>query len=262
MPTCFVIQPFDGGRFDKRYRDTYRDAIESAGLEPYRVDQDPAVAIPIRDIEEGIRRAEVCFADITEDNPNVWFELGFAFAAKKPVVMVCAETRGRFPFDVQHRTIIRYKTESSSDFSDLGGKITERLKAAVERQLQLEELSDLSPVESTEGLSSHEVVLLVTIAGSASVPWEAVSVWSAKQDMGRAGFTDVAVALATRSLMKKGLIEVRPTEDERGNDYEGLFATERGLDWLETNQDKLILQRRDAEPRQLGPFDEDDSLPF
>lgn len=68
MPTCFVIQPFDSGKFDKRFEDVYRPASESASLEAYRVDKDPAVAIPIDSIEEGIRQAAVCLADITADN--------------------------------------------------------------------------------------------------------------------------------------------------------------------------------------------------
>ena len=52
MGRCFVIQPFDnGGPFDKRYEDVIVPAITEAGLEPYRVDRDPSVNIPIDEIE-------------------------------------------------------------------------------------------------------------------------------------------------------------------------------------------------------------------
>lgn len=54
MGTCFVIQPFDSGKFDKRFHDIYKPAIEAAGLEAYRVDQDPGVQVPIDSIEKGI----------------------------------------------------------------------------------------------------------------------------------------------------------------------------------------------------------------
>ena len=37
MSICFVIQPFDGGTFDKRYEDIIAPAIKEAGLESYRV---------------------------------------------------------------------------------------------------------------------------------------------------------------------------------------------------------------------------------
>src|SRR5688500_4903361 len=101
MSNCFIIQPFDGGRFDKRFQDVFEPAVAESGLTPYRVDKDPNVTIPIEDIESNIRSAVVCLADITLDNPNVWFELGFAIASNKPVVLVCGDERtSRFPFDV------------------------------------------------------------------------------------------------------------------------------------------------------------------
>jgi hypothetical protein len=101
MGICFLIQPFDdGGMFDKRYSEVLRPAIEAAGLEPYRVDEDPTVSIPIDEIQRRIGEAAVCLADISNDNPNVWFELGFAIARRKEAVMICSKSRTRFPFDV------------------------------------------------------------------------------------------------------------------------------------------------------------------
>lgn len=91
---CFVIQPFDkGGPFDKRYRDVLIPAIKNADLEHYRVDEDPGTTVLIDDIETGIRNSEICLADITNNNPNIWYEVGFAIASDKPVVMVCANPR-------------------------------------------------------------------------------------------------------------------------------------------------------------------------
>jgi hypothetical protein len=88
MGKCFVIQPFDRGRYDKRYEDVFAPAIREAGLEPYRVDRDPSVSIPIEDIEAGIESCEACLAEISTDNPNVWFELGYAIASRREVVLV------------------------------------------------------------------------------------------------------------------------------------------------------------------------------
>ena len=55
MAKCFVIQPFDRDKFDRRYEETFKPAIEAARYEPYRVDKDPSVEIPIEQIEKGIR---------------------------------------------------------------------------------------------------------------------------------------------------------------------------------------------------------------
>jgi hypothetical protein len=68
MARCFIIQPFDNDKFDARYKETFKPAIEEAGFEPYRVDEDVSVLIPINDIEQGIKSATVCFAEISKDN--------------------------------------------------------------------------------------------------------------------------------------------------------------------------------------------------
>jgi hypothetical protein len=79
------------------------------------------------EIHRGITTAVACLADITTDNPNVWFELGVAIASQRLVVIVCSKERTvSFPFDVQHLSIIRYATDSSSDFDKLKKDIAVR----------------------------------------------------------------------------------------------------------------------------------------
>ena len=134
MPVCFVIQPFDDGKYDKRYEDIYKPAIEAAGLEAYRVDRDASVEVPIDAIEQGIRNAAVCLADITSDNPNVWYELGFAFASSRPVVMVCSGERIKYPFDIQHRAIINYVADSSRDFESQSFRSRKESKAVLDNR--------------------------------------------------------------------------------------------------------------------------------
>lgn len=104
MPTCFVIQPFDADKFDKRFEQVFKPAIIVAGLDPYRVDQDPHVDIPIDGIESGIRSASICLADITTDNPNVWYELGYAFCSRN------AGGHGLFKRTREQEISLRYST--------------------------------------------------------------------------------------------------------------------------------------------------------
>jgi hypothetical protein len=131
---CFVIQPFDAGDFDKLYEEIIRPAIKAAGLEPYRVDKKPGVEIPIEEIEKEIARSAVCFAEISTDNPNVWYELGFAFAKKKTVCMIASsKRRTRFPFDIQHKKVIPYKTSVPSDFDQLRNQVSAHLRALAQK---------------------------------------------------------------------------------------------------------------------------------
>ena len=130
---CCVFQIFDdGGAYDKRYDEVILPAIKAADLEPYRVDRDAGAEIPIDTLHEEIRRSAVCLADITPNNPNVWYELGFAVASDQPIVMICKKGR-TLPFDTHHRSTIFYTQESPRDFEHLKNEITSCLKAALER---------------------------------------------------------------------------------------------------------------------------------
>lgn len=258
MAICFVIQPFDQGKFDKRFEDIYKPAIEAAGLEAYRVDKDPGVSVPIDSIEQGIKSATICLADITADNPNVWYELGFAFATGRPVVMVCSEERTgkKYPFDIQHRSIIPYHADSPSDFDVLKQKLTARLKAMLEKGEALRNIAESDPVAPVEGLSHPEVMALAVIAGSSFLPNTAVAVWVAKRDAEGAGVTNMGFNLAIRRLTAKNYILIEESWDERsGEAYNGLRITEAGWAWIEENESRFLLQRQE-------PVAEDIDIPF
>ena len=241
MSTCFVIQPFDRGKFDKRYRDTFEPAIKAAGLEPYRVDQDPLVEVPIEAIEKGIRNAAICLADITTDNPNVWYELGYAFASRKSVVMVCSDERkgSRFPFDIQHRTVVEYQSESSSDFEQLQQKIKERIEALLTKDERLQQIAESDPVAPREGLSQPELAVLAVLAGE-----NELSQWSLKGVVEGAGFTAIGFNLGLRRLLNKGLVESGVRRDENdGYDYSAVWLTSVAWDWIEANEHLFMLKR-------------------
>lgn len=260
MSTCFIIQPFDGGPYDKRCDDVFVPAIESAKLQPYRVDRDPSASIPIDQIESGIRAASVCLADITEDNPNVWFELGYAIAARTDVVLVCSDQRKKtFPFDVQHRNIIRYTTESSRDFEEFKTKITERIQALLTKQKKLGDLETTSPVADVEGLNQQEIVALVAIGQNIDTPADSVAAYTIRQDMEKTGFTKIATTLALASLLKQGLIDSREVQDYNSDQYTAYVLESSGMDWLLKNQDRLVLRQK---AKEQPAVQDDDSLPF
>jgi hypothetical protein len=242
MRQCFVMQPFDGGTFDKRYESVFAPAIRAGGVEPYRVDRDPAVSVPIQEIESGIRNASLCLADITTDNPNVWFELGFAMAIPQEVVLVCSEERTtRYPFDVQHRSIIKYKTGAPQDFEELKEKITKRIMAVLKKNEEIGRVVSLPAVKDTEGLNQHELVCLVTIMQNSFLTNGYVSGYRIKNDMNIAGFTDIAVSIALKTLSGKGMLDSDLWTEQGDEPYMVYKTTPKGEQWLVTNQDKLTL---------------------
>ena len=260
MSTCFVIQPFDEGKaYDKRYADVFAPAIVDAGLEPYRVDRDPSVVIPITDIQRGIEDSVACLAELSTDNPNVWYELGFAIARERLVVLLCSDEReGAFPFDVQHRKIIRYSTESLSDFENVKSRIASQLQAMLRKRERMGQLSSVTSISQVEGLEQYELAGLVIVAEEVD---SLTSVYSFRADMEKAGFTKIAANLARKKLIDRGFLEDDQAEDDDGEFYTVLRVTAEGMDWLVANQGQLTLRisnRSGPKPTVVH----DDDLPF
>jgi len=250
MPTCFVMQPFDRDKFDRRYEEIFKPAIIAAGLDPYRVDKDPGVSVPIDDIERGIRDSQICLAEITEDNPNVWFELGYAIACNKEVVLVCSKERIKFPFDIQHRTILRYETSSPSDFTSLKKEITAKVEAYLKKQEDVAtSVAEIRKVTTSDGLEQHEIVAIAVIAATIEQPDDSYSVNRIKMDMIASGYTSVAATIALRSLAKQSYIKmVSRFDDEAQERFLAYALTEEGWEWVLANKNKFILKRPDPPP--------------
>jgi len=202
----------------------------------------------------------------------VWFELGFALACGKPVAVICSSLRTtRFPFDIQHRHVITYKTDSISDFDKLRDEVAERLRAAVAKESRVQSLAQ-APLRETEGLAPHEIAALVMIAESDLDPESYPSAYGLKQDMGKAGFTEIATVLAVNSLRSKNLITATQVQPFNGEPYTGYCLLEDGTKWLFANLSRLSLKRTQkavAKPVRTDDFkdfpdvlDEDDDLPF
>jgi hypothetical protein len=253
MGQRFVIQPFDRGRYAKRYEDVFAPAIRDAGLEPYRVDRDPSVSIPIEDIQTGIESCEACLAEISTDNPNVWFELGYAIASQREVVLVCSDERAsHFPFDVQHRSIIKYFAESPRDFEQLQAQITTRLKALLRKKEQLGQVAQISPVAKVEGLEQFGIAALVAVAQQISIPSDGIGAYSIREDMEKAGFTKLAATLGLTALLNKEILETFEAQEWNIDPYTAYRVTPKGMSWLFSNRDILALRQDD----------DDDDVPF
>jgi len=134
----------------------------------------------------------MCLADITLDNPNVWFELGYALASDKEICLICSEERTReYPFDVQHRAIIKYRVGSPSDFADLQSNITERLKAIVDKSVALAKIEGQPLVKEIGGMLQHEVIVLASIIKNLQGPSGTVSHTTLREELERLGYNNL-----------------------------------------------------------------------
>ncbi len=86
LDTCFVMMPF-GAWFDRYYAEIYVPAIKEAGFEPVRADELFTTGSVVEQIWEQIEKAKLLLADLSGKNPNVFYELGLAHAAREPVCL-------------------------------------------------------------------------------------------------------------------------------------------------------------------------------
>jgi hypothetical protein len=269
MSECFVIQPFDNDKYDRRFTDIFDPAIRAAGLEPYRVDKDPAVNDLVQGIKDGIDRSAAVFAELTTDNPNVWFELGYALARGKPFCMICAEDRGgKYPFDVRPLKILPYTTGSTSDYKSIEAEITKRLIAIGRQDITLQDLaSSPATLPVVDGLADFERVALALVVedhlsgGLAS--------FELQNKMEKIRYTKAASTLAVLNLQQKQLIEIKDADNYNGDTYSAMFLTNRGLEWIREHPEVLVMRTpptppkpvlREIDIRELGITDED--IPF
>lgn len=129
LETCFVMMPF-GNWFDRYYQDIYVPAIREAGFEPVRADELFSSGSVVEQIWEQIKKARLLLADLTDRNANVFYELGLAHAAKKPVVFTAPKVED-VPFDLRHLRVIIYDIREPEWAADLRKSVTDYLKTAL-----------------------------------------------------------------------------------------------------------------------------------
>lgn len=108
---CFVMMPFKPhSQFDKVYS-KIRAAVRTVGMRCVRSDGVFDSRAIILDIWENIRRSRVCIADISDRNPNVFYELGMGHALPKRTVLISRELKKdeKPVFDVNYVRCIFYQ---------------------------------------------------------------------------------------------------------------------------------------------------------
>jgi hypothetical protein len=83
----------------------------------------------IEQIWEQITRAKVLLADLTDKNANVFYELGLAHAANKPVVFTTGSLDD-VPFDLRHLRVAVYDIRDPAWGDKLRINLSAYLKAA------------------------------------------------------------------------------------------------------------------------------------
>jgi tetratricopeptide (TPR) repeat protein len=117
-PHAFVVMPFgikkgfDGQviNFNAIYQDLIKPALEAAGFEPFRADEETTTGDILTDMFQELLLADLVIADLSIDNANVFYELGIRHALKKRGIVHIQSGRAYMPFDIFNVRTIPYHT--------------------------------------------------------------------------------------------------------------------------------------------------------
>jgi hypothetical protein len=123
---CFIVMQFTD-EYNALYREVIRPTCEAFGYKVVRGDDTYTSGLIINDITQSIQEASIVIADITPNNPNVFYEVGYAHGMGKTTILLSDKKRERLPFDVSgFRTLFYDNTIAGK------GEVKARLKRHLE----------------------------------------------------------------------------------------------------------------------------------
>ena len=119
-PEIFVGMPFTPD-FDEVYKLGILEVVTNLGYSCKRVDEIEFVGDIVSKIYELIENARLIIAEVSVQNANVYYELGYAYALKKPVILLTKDL-SLAHFDLSGQNHIIYQ-----NIADLREKLKNRL---------------------------------------------------------------------------------------------------------------------------------------
>lgn len=113
--TAFVIMPFLK-EFEEVYGEICQICLELR-IDCKRADEIITNRAIMENILERIAKSEIIIADLTEKNPNVFYEVGVAHSLRdQDCVILITQNLQNSPFDINHRSILVYDKRNMMKF--------------------------------------------------------------------------------------------------------------------------------------------------
>ena len=103
---CFFVMPFKSS-FDRVYEEALEPVMTSLHIKGVRMDKLVLFGNAVQNLRSALRSCDVVIADITGTNANVMYEIGFAHAEEKPVILL-NHREHHIPFDIGTEHVIEY----------------------------------------------------------------------------------------------------------------------------------------------------------
>lgn len=130
--TCFVISPIGKPESDTRkrsdqiMRNIIRPAVEEKGYEAIRADEISEPGIITNQIIQHVVDDALVIADLTEHNPNVFYELAVRHVFRKPFIQII-KIGEDIPFDVAAQRTVLIDSQDPVNGEEAKNKIIEQI---------------------------------------------------------------------------------------------------------------------------------------
>ncbi len=131
-PFVFVLMPFEAS-FDDVYQLGIKPAAEAASAYCERIDEQIFAESILARIYNQIAKADLVVADMTGRNPNVFYEVGYAHALGRTVILL-TRNADDIPFDLKHYPHIVYEGSITSLKEKLQIRIAHHLANPAEQK--------------------------------------------------------------------------------------------------------------------------------
>ena len=162
-PFVFVLMPFSE-EFNDIYKYGIKGAAEDANAYAERVDEQLYDEGILDRIFNQINKADVIVADMTGRNPNVFYEVGYAHALGK-IVLLLTKNANDIPFDLIHRPHTVYAGKIQTLREELSQKLIWAISESRRERKQVPErfLVSIDRIEIPEDYSYDNVPVITFI---------------------------------------------------------------------------------------------------
>ena len=134
VAVCFVICAIGATNSETREHaddllEEISTALEPFGMEAMRGDHNIDSKEVDTDVIERVQNAELCIADLSEENINVYYELGRRDETGKPVILLRRRGSAPLPVDIAGRRFIEYEIETRRGAREFRDILREAVKA-------------------------------------------------------------------------------------------------------------------------------------
>jgi hypothetical protein len=117
MMKLFVAMPF-ADEFTPVYT-AIKGAAARTGVQAVRLDEASEPGPIISQITRELASSDFVIAEVSSQNPNVYYEVGLAHCSRKPTVLLATKSSMKnLPFDIRHNRVIGYDKRRRSDLED------------------------------------------------------------------------------------------------------------------------------------------------